>query len=81
MSGITNISTALKKISGKPLSIVSKTLAAVSVGAVIYDSHVNGKIKSESTDVDATADRYFKNYKQYVSSDKNSAFVNKLKRI
>lgn len=81
MSKITAITNTLKKFSGKPLAITSKALGVASVAAVIYDSHVNGKIKADSTDVNATGDRYFKQYKQFMSTDKNSASVNKLKRV
>ena len=81
MSKITAITTNLKNFSGKPLGVLSKTLGVASVAAVIYDAHVNGKIKAESTDIDSTADRYFKNYKQFMTSDKNSASINKLKRV
>lgn len=81
MSRITAITTALKNFSGKPLGIMSKTIGAASVAAVLYDAHVNGKIKAKSTDMDSTAERYFKNYKQFMSTDKQSASINKLKRV
>ncbi len=81
MSKVAALTNSLKNISQKPMGIISKTLGVASLAAVVYDSHVNGKIKALSTDVDSTADRYFNQYKQFKSSDKNSATVNKLKRI
>lgn len=75
-----NITTALKKISGKPLGVMSKALGVATVASVIYDAHVNAKEKAIVTDNLESVDRFSRQYDQYMSSTKESATVCKLKK-
>lgn len=75
-----NVTTALKKFSGKPLGVMSKALGVATVASVIYDAHVNAKERAIVTDNLDSADRYSKQYDQYMSSTKESATVCKLKK-
>ena len=75
-----NITTALKKFSGKPLGVMSKALGVATVASVIYDAHVNAKEKAIVTDNLESVDRFSRQYDQYMSSTKESATVCKLKK-
>ncbi len=72
---------AVKSFSGKPLGVISKALGAVSIASVIYDSHVNGRENAIVTDRTDSADRFDKQYSQYMSYSKGSATISKLKKI
>ncbi len=72
---------AAKKFSGKPLAVTSKILGAAAIASVVYDSHVNGREKANYCDEIDTTSRTLNQYKQYMSSDKNSASLNKLKKV
>ena len=75
-----NVTTALKKFSGKPLGVMSKALGVATVASVIYDAHVNAKEKAIVTDNLESVDRFSRQYDQYMSSTKESATVCKLKK-
>ncbi len=72
--------TGLKKFAGKPLAISSKVLGAATVASVIYDAHVNGKERAEVNNELKSADSFYKNYKQYSISNKESATVAQMKK-
>lgn len=80
MSIIPKITSAVKTFSGKPLGVMSKALGVASVAAVVYDSHVNGKERAVVTDNIVSADRFSRQYKDYMTSPKESATVCKLKK-
>lgn len=80
MASISAITTALKKLSGKPLAVTSKVLGAATVASVLYDSHINGREKAIVTDDIESADRFIDQYNNYIVSDKESATVAKLKK-
>ncbi|MBE7704221.1 MAG: hypothetical protein E7Z90_00245 [Cyanobacteria bacterium SIG29] len=80
MAIIPVITSAVKKFSGKPLGIMSKALGVATVASVVYDSHVNGREKAIVTDNTESADRFFKQYKNYMVSPKESATVCGLKK-
>ncbi len=75
VSILNNLGHAAWKFSGKPLELTSKALGVVTIASVAYDTHINGKEKSIVTDRIETADRYEKNYRQYMSLDKQSQTV------
>lgn len=81
MTSVTNITTALKKFSGKPLAVTSKMLAAATVASVIYDSHVCGKEESNVKYERDSANKMHNNYKQYISSNSGSATVGMLQKL
>lgn len=80
MSVISSIGTAVKKFSGKPLGVASKALGVATVASVIYDAHINGREKAYATDSIETGDRYYNQYKQFMTMDKESATIAKFKR-
>ena len=77
-----NITTALKKFSGKPLGVMSKALGVATVASVIYFSHYNWNERDKAivTDNLESVDRFSRQYDQYMSSTKESATVCKLKK-
>lgn len=81
MSAIPKITSAMKTFAGKPLGIVSKALGAATCAAVIYDAHKCGKETAISKDRLDTADRFEKDYKQYLVSGSESATVANLKKF
>lgn len=81
MSAIPKITSAIKTFAGKPMGLMSKALGAVTCAAVLYDAHINGKEEAISDDRIDTADRFEKNYKNYMSSAKESATICKLKKL
>ncbi len=81
MAAIAKISSALKTFSGKPLGYMSKALGVATVASVIYDAHVNGKERAYSLDEMESGDRFFNQYKQYMTSEKESATICKLKEM
>ena len=81
MSAIPKIASAVKTFAGKPMGVISKVLGAATCAAILYDSHVNGKENGISADSLNTADRYEKNFKNYIADDSESATVAKLKKL
>ena len=79
-SVVTKIGNAAKGISNRKLEISSKALGAFTMGSIIYDTHVNGKEKALSVDIVETADRYDKNYKQYMNMSTRSQTIADFKR-
>ncbi len=79
-SALPKVGAAAKTLGGKPLGIASKVLGAATVVGVIYDAHINGREKAISTDEINTADRYFNQYNKYMTMDKPSATLSKLKK-
>ncbi len=71
---------AVKKISGKPLGIASKVMGAAAIASVVYDAHVNAAEKADTYDSVKTADKMHNDYKRYITSNKKSATLAKLKR-
>ncbi len=69
-----------KKISGKPLETASKVVGAGVIVSSIYDAHVNGAERADIFDSINTANKMHNDYKQYISLDKESATLAKLKR-
>lgn len=80
MIKLNNVTTALKKFSGKPLAVTSKILGVATVASVIYDSHVNAKEKAIVSYENHSANKLYNNYRQYMVSNKESATVCKLKK-
>ena len=72
---------AAKKFSGKPLAVTSKILGAAAIASVVYDTHVNGRENANACEQVDTADRMLNQYKQYMSSEKSSASINKFKKM
>lgn len=81
MINLNSVTTALKKFSGKPMAVTSKILGVATVASVIYDSHVNGKERSIVTYENDSANKLYNNYGQYMTSNKQSATVAKLKKL
>lgn len=80
MSIIPKVTSAIKTFSGKPMGVMSKALGVASVASVIYDSHINGREKAIVTDDLESADRFSRQYKNYMTSTKESATVCGLKK-
>ena len=80
MAVIPAIVSGAKKFAGKPMGVASKALAVATTAAVIYDSHINGRERAYSLDEIDSADRYYNQYKQYMTMDKESATISKLKK-
>lgn len=80
MAIVPKLTSAIKSFSGKPLGIMSKALGVASVASVVYDSHVNGREKAIVTDNIESADRFTKQYNNYMTSSKESATVCGLKK-
>ena len=78
---VSAVTTALKKFSGKPLSVVSKAIGAVSAASVIYDMHVHGKESALSTDRIETGNISYNNYREYMQMDSDSAVTAKAKKV
>ena len=79
-SVIPAIKSAAKKISGKPLGIASKVLGVATAASVLYDAHINGRERANSLDSVNSADRYYNQYKQYMTLEKESATLAKMKK-
>ncbi len=75
VSIVNTIGNAAWKFSGRPLEITSKVLGIGTIASVVYDTHINGKEKAIVTDRIETADRYEKNYRQYMHLDKQSQTI------
>ncbi len=80
MAVIPAIVTGVKKFAGKPMGIASKALAVATTASVIYDSHINGRERAYSMDELDSADRYFNQYKQFMTMDKSSATISRMKK-
>ncbi len=80
-SVIPRITTAAKKFSGKPLGVMSKAIAVATCASVLYDSHINGRERAYSLDEVESADRFYNQYKQFMTSERESATICKLKKI
>ena len=80
MIKLNNVTTALKKFSGKPLAVTSKILGVATVASVVYDAHVNAKERAIVTYEGDSANKLYNNYRQYMTSNKESATVCKLKK-
>ncbi len=76
-----SIAETAKKISGKPLGVMSKALGVATLASVIYDSHINGRERAYSLDEKESADRFYNQYKQYMTSERESMTINKLKKL
>ena len=72
---------AVRLLNSKTLSVAAKVLGAATGVAVLYDSHVNGKEKAFVVDSEESADRFSSQYSQYITSDKESATLCKLKKF
>lgn len=80
MSVIPAITSAAKKISGKPMNIAAKAIGAATLASVVYDAHINGRERAYSLDEVNSADRYINQYTNYMTMEKPSATVAKLKK-
>ncbi len=81
MSKISSVKTEMKKFSGTPMAATSKLLGAATVASVVYDAHINGREKAYSLDEVKSADRFSNQFKQYMTMDKKSATLAKLKKM
>lgn len=80
-SVIPKITTAAKKFSGKPLGVMSKAIAVATCASVLYDTHINGRERAYSLDEVESGDRFYNQFKQFMTSDRESATICKLKKI
>lgn len=80
MKIISTVATTAQKLSGKPLGVMSKALGIASAAAIIYDAHVNGRERANGIAEVETADRFYNDYYQYLSSDSGSATTGKMKK-
>ena len=62
------------------MAVTSKILGVATVASVIYDSHVNAKERSIVNYENHSANKLYNNYRQYMTSNKESATVCKLKK-
>ncbi len=76
----TQIINAAKKLAGKPLAAASKVIGGATIASVIYDSHVNGKEKSNITDEVNSANRLYNLNKNYYTINKESATIAAMKK-
>lgn len=81
MTAIQNITSALKSFSGKPMAVTSKALGVATCAAVLYDAHINGRERAYSCDEIESGDRFYNQYKQYMTCEKESATICKFKKI
>ncbi len=81
INAINKIGTTIKKLSGKPLGTASKILGAATLASVVYDAHVNGKERAKSTDILESGTDFYNNYSQYMTMEKESATIAKLKGV
>lgn len=81
MSIVPKITSALKTVSGKPLQTASKILGVATCAAVLYDSHINGRERAYVLDEMETGDRFMNQYNQFITSEKQSATVCKMKKF
>lgn len=79
MSVISKITPAIKKFSGKPLAIASKMIGVAACASIIYDSHINAKERANVTVQVESGDRYYNQYKQYMTCTKESQTICDLK--
>lgn len=79
MAIISKITPAIKKFSGKPLAIASKMIGAAACASIVYDSHINAKERAHVTNEIESGDRYYNQYKQYMTCDKESQTICDLK--
>lgn len=75
------ITPTLKKLSGKPLGVASKVMGVAALAAVVYDAHINGREKAYSKDMIESGDKFYNQYKQFMTSDKESATISKMKKL
>ena len=80
MSVVPKIAKSLSTFSGKPLGVISKALGAATCAALLYDAHYNGKETAKNRDTMDSADRFEKEFKQYMTCDKESATLCKFKK-
>ena len=75
-----SVATGVKKFYGKPMSVTSKVLGVATVASVVYDSHINGRERAYAMDEIKSADTFYNQYKQYMSVEKDSATICKMKK-
>lgn len=75
-----HVKSAVKKFYGKPMTVTSKVLGVASTAAVIYDAHINGRERAFSYNDNKSADVFFNQYKQYMTSKKDSATISRMKK-
>lgn len=80
MAVIPAITSAVKKFYGKPMHVTSKVLGVATTAAVLYDSHVNGRERAEAMNEIKTADTFYNQYKNYMTLEKDSATLCKMKK-
>lgn len=80
MAVIPAITSAAKKFVGKPMGVASKVLGVATVASVLYDSHINGREKAYAVDSLSSADRFYNQYKQFMTMEKESATISKMKK-
>ena len=80
MAVIPAITSAVKKFYGKPMHVTSKVLGVATTAAVIYDSHINGRERAYAMNEIKTADTFYNQYKNYMTLEKDSATLCKMKK-
>lgn len=76
----TAVASGVKKFYGKPMSVTSKVLGVATTAAVIYDSHINARERAYAMDEIKSADTFYNQYKQFMTSEKSSATICKMKK-
>ena len=79
-AGLPKLKNGAKHLAGKPLYVGSKIVGASCLVGVLYDAHVNGKECAVVTDREDTAQRLYGQYDQYLTSNKESGVIAKLKK-
>lgn len=74
------VTSAVKKFYGKPMGYASKALGVAAVASVLYDAHINAKERSICTDQIESGDRFYNQYKQYMTMQKPSATISRFKK-
>ena len=80
MAVIPAMTSAVKKFYGKPMHVTSKVLGVATTAAVIYDSHINGREGAYAMNEIKTADTFYNQYKNFMTLDKDSATLSKMKK-
>ena len=64
--------TIFKKLNGKPMTYASKAIGITALASVLYDAHINGKEKAIGNDAVISGNKFFNQYKQYMTMEKSS---------
>lgn len=78
---IKNVAKSAKKYAPKAAGIASKAVGIASIGAVLYDAHVNGKESAYAIDEKDTFNRNHNQLSLYNASESGSATICKMKKM